>query len=45
MDPAIQVQILDEAICISNSTNILGEGMNPIILSPTMGKYLVDSAL
>ena len=24
--------------CISHSTNTLGKGMNPIILSPAMGK-------
>ena len=24
--------------CISHSTNILGKGMNPIILPPAMGK-------
>ena len=33
-----QVQILDETDCISNSTNTLGKGMNPIILPPAMGK-------
>ena len=32
------VQILDETDCISHSTNTLGEGMNPIILPPAMGK-------
>ena len=31
-------QILDEADCISHSTNTLGRGMNPIILPPAMGK-------
>ena len=31
-------QILDETDYISHSTNTLGEGMNPIILSPAMGK-------
>ena len=29
---------LDETDCISHSTNTLGKGMNPIILSPAMGK-------
>ena len=29
---------LDEADCISHSTNTLGKGMNPIILPPAMGK-------
>ena len=35
---SIRVQILDETDCISHSTNTLGEGMNPIILPPAMGK-------
>ena len=30
--------ILDEADCISHSTNTFGKGMNPIILPPAMGK-------
>ena len=34
----IGMQILEEAICISYSTNIHGKGMNPIILPPAMGK-------
>ena len=38
IDTATLVQILDETDCISHSTNILGKGMNPIILSPAMGK-------
>ena len=38
MDTATRVQILDETDCISHSTNTLGEGMNPIILPPAMGK-------
>ena len=33
-----RVQILDETDCISHSTNTLGNGMNPIILPPAMGK-------
>ena len=28
----------DETDCISQSTNTLGKGMNPIILPPAMGK-------
>ena len=28
------------ANCISHSTNILGKGMNPIILPPAMGKIV-----
>ena len=38
MDMVTQVQILDEADCISYSTNTLGKGMNPIILPPAIGK-------
>ena len=38
MDTATRVQILDEADCISPSTNTLEKGMNPIILLPAMGK-------
>ncbi len=34
MDTATRVQTLDEADCISHSTNTLGKGMNPIILPP-----------
>ena len=37
-DTTTRVQILNETDCISHSTNILGKGMNPIILPPTMGK-------
>ena len=33
-----RVQILDKTDCISHSTNTLGKGMNPIILSLAMGK-------
>ena len=34
----VVVQILDEADCISHSTNTIGKGMDPIILPPAMGK-------
>ena len=34
-----RVQILDEIDYISHSTNTLGNGMNPIILPPAMGKF------
>ena len=30
--------ILDQANCISHSTNTLAKGMNPIIIPPAMGK-------
>ena len=36
MDTVIRVQILDEAVCISHSANILGNDMNPTILPPVM---------
>ena len=29
---------MDETDCISDSTNTLGKGMNPIILPPASGK-------
>ena len=38
MDTATRVQIQDETDCISYCTNTLGNGMNPIILPPAMGK-------
>ena len=39
MDPTAQVEILDNADCISHSTNPFGKGMNPIILPQSvMGK-------
>ena len=38
MDSTIRVQILDETDYISNSTNTLAKGMNPIILPLAMGK-------
>ena len=34
----IYIYILDETDCISQSTNTLGKGRNPIILPPAMGK-------
>ena len=40
MKTATRVQILDETDCISHSTNTLGKGMNPIILTPDMGKIV-----
>ena len=35
---ATRVQTLDEIDCISQSTNTLGKGMNPIILPPAIGE-------
>ena len=38
MDTVTRVQILDEIVCISLCTYILGEGIDSIILPPAMGK-------
>ena len=38
MDTATRVQILNETDYISDSTNTLRKGMNPVILPPAMGK-------
>ena len=38
MDTTTRVQIMDETDCISDSTNTLGKGMNPVILPPAMDK-------
>ena len=38
MDVAIQVQILDEAVCISHRTNTFGKGMHPTILPLVIDK-------
>ena len=39
MELSIQVQILDEAVCISLCANALGKGMNLSVLPPAMEKY------
>ena len=38
MDLVTQVQILDEAVCISHSVITLGKGMNLSIFPPAMDK-------
>ena len=38
MDWTIRVQILDEAVCISDPANNLGKGMNPTIFPTAMSK-------
>ena len=38
MDTATWIQIQDEADCLSHSTNALGKGLNPIILSSATSK-------
>ena len=45
MDLATRVQILDEAVCISHSANILEKGMNPTILPPSMGNIVGQTGL
>ena len=45
MDKVTQDQILDKAFCISQSIHPLGKGMNLIILSLAMGKYLGQTEL
>ena len=37
-ETATRVQILDEAVYISNSSNILVKGMYPTILYPALGE-------
>ena len=39
MNGATRVQILDEADCISHSANTIEKGMNPVIITPTIGKW------
>ena len=38
MDMGTQVQILDETVCISHSTDILEKGTNSTIFPPAMSK-------
>ena len=38
MELATQVQILDEAVCISLCADTLRKGMNPFVLLPSIGK-------
>ena len=38
MESETRVQYLDEAVCISQSTNTFGKGMNPTILAQAIGK-------
>ena len=40
MDTVIQVQILNEAVCVSHFSNTLGKSMNPTIFSPAMCKIV-----
>ena len=41
MELETKVQILDEAVCISQCANALRKGMNPSVLFPTRGKFVV----
>ena len=45
MDIANRVQILDEAVCISHSTNTFRKGSNPTILLLTKSKMVGQSGL
>ena len=45
MDTATWVHILDEIVCISQSADTLGKGMNPTILSSAMGKIVEQTRL
>ena len=38
MDMVIQVQNLNEAVCISHSANTLSKDMHPNLLLPAIGK-------
>ena len=38
MNMATRVQILDQAVCISHSTDSLEKGMHPTILYPAINK-------
>ena len=40
MDMVTQIQTFGWAVCILHVANYIGKDMNPIILSPTMGKLL-----
>ena len=45
MDLATYVQILDEAVWISHSSNTFGKVMHPLILFPAMGKIVGQTEL
>ena len=38
MDTVTQVQILNEAVCISHRANTIKKGITPTIFFPAMGK-------
>ena len=38
MDTVTRVKILDQAVCISHSTNTLKKGAYPVIITPAMGE-------
>ena len=42
MDTNTQVQILDDVLCISNSSNNLGKGMQLTVLYSAIGKQLAS---
>ena len=45
MDSVTQVQILDEAVGIYHSANILRKCMNPCLFPPVMGKIARQTGL
>ena len=45
MDTTTRVQILNESVCISHSSNTLGKVMKPAILPPAMGKMVTQTGL
>ena len=45
MDMAIQVQMLEEVVCVSRSDNTHRKGMNPIILPPAMDEIVEQTGL
>ena len=38
MGSVCQVQIQEKAVCFSLLINVLGEGMNPVLFPPVIGK-------
>ena len=38
MDFVTRVQNLDEVVCVLLHANILGKGINPVVLPPAIGK-------
>ena len=45
IDMISQIQILDKATCISLLANVVGKGINPSLLSTTLGKIVGQTGL